>query len=349
MKTEKRKNSALKKLIPAVAMLATSAVMLSTATYAWFTMNKEVKMTGLNMTATVGEGIEIALAQKNSDGLTFRSSNTALVAPDDNSSESWNSAVVVGNYYELIGKLKPVSSIDGVSFFEATDASNSGKVADTYVAIDVTDKYASTGFDTMTTERGTFSDTTTVGTGTQEGYYVDIPVHIRTTKIKSVDKESGEIQCKIKINDATPDDVKNNLAQGDTPELYKSIRVAFIGLNGGTFSNICSNNNLIFGATKDCYRGDYVAVKAAGTGDTARQAANLTEATIDSDADVSTLTAQDTGLVLPFAESSGKYGHLDFIVRVWVEGESTFCNDDEAGQSWNIDLAFSLKEEPTTP
>ena len=341
MKTEKRRNSALKKLIPAVAMLATSAVMLSTATYAWFTMNKDVKMTGLNMTATVGEGIEIALAQKNSSGLAFKSTETALIAPDDTSSESWNSAVVVGNYYESIGKLKPASSVDGVNFFNATDASNSGKVANEYVAIE----YPLTALNAMTTENRTFSDTATVGVGTQEGYYVDIPVHIRTTKVKDT-KDSGEIQCKIKINDATPDEVKSNLAQNDKPELYKSIRIAFINLNSGTFSNT-SANNLIFGASKDCYRGDNVAVKAAGTGDTAREAANLSIATIDSDADVSTLTALDTGLVLPFAQSSGKYGHLDFIVRVWVEGESTFCNDDEAGQSWNIDLAFSLKEETT--
>ena len=42
--------SARRKLIPAVAMLATSAAMLSTSTYAWFTMSKEVEVTGINMT-----------------------------------------------------------------------------------------------------------------------------------------------------------------------------------------------------------------------------------------------------------------------------------------------------------
>lgn len=48
MKTNEKKNtSAKKKLIPAVAMLTTSAVMLSTATYAWFTLNREVEVKGL--------------------------------------------------------------------------------------------------------------------------------------------------------------------------------------------------------------------------------------------------------------------------------------------------------------
>lgn len=54
MKTNaKRKNSAVKKLIPAAGMLALSASMLATSTYAWFSMNKTVTATGISMTATV--------------------------------------------------------------------------------------------------------------------------------------------------------------------------------------------------------------------------------------------------------------------------------------------------------
>ena len=64
MKTNEKKNtSAKKKLIPAVAMLTTSAVMLSTATYAWFTMSREVEVTGIKLTATTPQTIEISLGQ----------------------------------------------------------------------------------------------------------------------------------------------------------------------------------------------------------------------------------------------------------------------------------------------
>ena len=76
---ENNKNSAAKKIIPAVGMLALSATMLSTSTYAWFTMNKEVEMTGLSMTAAVGEGMEIALAEV--DGTTITA--PSLTAPAD--------------------------------------------------------------------------------------------------------------------------------------------------------------------------------------------------------------------------------------------------------------------------
>ena len=62
MKTNEKKNtSAKKKLIPAVAMLTTSAVMLSTATYAWFTLNREVEVKGLQMSATASNSLEISL------------------------------------------------------------------------------------------------------------------------------------------------------------------------------------------------------------------------------------------------------------------------------------------------
>lgn len=40
-----------RKLIPALAMLLISAVMMSTASFAWFSMNEEVTATGMNITA----------------------------------------------------------------------------------------------------------------------------------------------------------------------------------------------------------------------------------------------------------------------------------------------------------
>ena len=81
---ENNKNSAAKKIIPAVGMLALSATMLSTSTYAWFTMNKEVQITGLNMTATVGEGMEISLASvTENNALAFEGANFDNNHPKD--------------------------------------------------------------------------------------------------------------------------------------------------------------------------------------------------------------------------------------------------------------------------
>lgn len=53
------KNNIKRKLVPAIAMLACSAVMLSTATYAWFTMNKEVSVTNMQVQAKADQGLLI--------------------------------------------------------------------------------------------------------------------------------------------------------------------------------------------------------------------------------------------------------------------------------------------------
>ena len=60
-----KKTNAKKKLLPAIGMLAISAAMLSSATFAWFTMNKDVTVTGLQTTAKAEEGLVIAAYTSN--------------------------------------------------------------------------------------------------------------------------------------------------------------------------------------------------------------------------------------------------------------------------------------------
>ena len=218
---ENNKNSAAKKIIPAVGMLALSATMLSTSTYAWFTMNKEVEMTGLNMTATVGEGMEISLAEV--DGTTITA--PSLTTPADDKSDSWGSAVVVGDYYEKIGLLNPASSVDGVNLYDATDATNGGKKASNFKSIDLTNNdniATATARTTLETDKAVTADEDSVG------YCVDIPVHLRTNKKSgSGAKENGDIYCKINI---TPNSksAEGSALGTDVDTLYKAIRVAFI-------------------------------------------------------------------------------------------------------------------------
>ena len=52
----------MRKLLPAIAMLLVSAVMMSTASFAWFTMNSEVKATGMEVTAIAPDSIWISQA-----------------------------------------------------------------------------------------------------------------------------------------------------------------------------------------------------------------------------------------------------------------------------------------------
>lgn len=150
MTKQENKNSAKKKLIPAVAMLTTSAVMLSTSTYAWFTMSREVEVTGLNMTATVPEDIQISLgtignapdsAETNENGKSLANSSGVLVYADGKTSASdgnvkaptniwdWSNTADISAYYNF-GKMIPASSTTGENIYFTPDASGVGKTVD---------------------------------------------------------------------------------------------------------------------------------------------------------------------------------------------------------------------------
>ena len=57
---KKKNNTTNKKLASAASMLLLSTAMLGMATYAWFTMNKEVSVTGMKVEATASEGLVIS-------------------------------------------------------------------------------------------------------------------------------------------------------------------------------------------------------------------------------------------------------------------------------------------------
>ncbi len=60
MKKTNKKNSKMRKLLPAFAMLTVSAISLSSATYAWFTMNREVSVTNMLVQAKAEGGLLIS-------------------------------------------------------------------------------------------------------------------------------------------------------------------------------------------------------------------------------------------------------------------------------------------------
>jgi len=112
MRKDKRKQKTSKKIVAAFAMFALSASMLGTATYAWFTMNKEVTLTGMEVKATVGDSLLIANSTK----------GTAHAAEDTFSN---------GTNFAITGILQPVSTVSAAnnSYFYTYDAKADGSKA----------------------------------------------------------------------------------------------------------------------------------------------------------------------------------------------------------------------------
>lgn len=272
MTKQENKNSAKKKLIPAVAMLTTSAVMLSTSTYAWFTMSREVEVSGIQMAATVPEDLQISLGQlgntygstaateenkvslANSTGfLTYAtngsSADNGQVAAPTNTWD-WSNSADISAYYQF-GKLMPASSRDGATIFYTADATGVGK------SVSSVAKYFSAN-----------SALTPSNTGASNTDYANATLHAKT---KSDDKwntggngESGVNYAKAvgwdKTNDdgyyvdipvwlrsSATEDINLSVAgyvlpgnivnttDGDTAtqlELYKAVRVAILKDDG---------------------------------------------------------------------------------------------------------------------
>ena len=104
--TTAKRSSAQKKLIPAAGALMVSAAMLGTSTFAWFTMNKEVQVVGMEVKAHAEEGLLI---------------NEVATA----TSSTWDEQAQGKATAELIS-LRPASSHDLTTFWHA----NSKKSAD---------------------------------------------------------------------------------------------------------------------------------------------------------------------------------------------------------------------------
>lgn len=331
----KNKHSASKKLLPAIAMLLTSAAMLSTATYAWFTMNKEVELTGLKMTATTAGALEISLGGVSAGGVL---ADDLGKRPVDTLDElGWKQSIAAGEYYKTISLINPASSADAVSFYDATDAANAGQTATKFQA--VTKTATVTKQDSLTASGVIASDSDTTG------YYVDIPVHLRTSSTAPQDAVGdASIYYKMIINN---NDTAETLT---TKTLYKAVRVAFLktdengAVTSATADKILAVDDTYYGA------GAVSAVDANGTGTKSAVSALTTDSVFTSTTDTqySINTGTATGLTIPYADGQD-YGHTDFIVRIWLEGESTSCYNVNAGQSWNIDFSFSMGQFETTP
>lgn len=312
MKTNEKKNtSAKKKLIPAVAMLTTSAVMLSTATYAWFTMSREVEVTGIKLTATTPQTIEISLG--NGTGGTVE-------APTNETKDNdlWMNSVATGSVYDTFGKLIPASSVDGNTLYYTTNAIAFGKD----VQFDNENSPFKSAMDKLVTAVASNKSAVNgdLSASDDDGYYLDIPVWFRTTSTDAV-----TLGLEVEIKNSSDDDTKS--------VLYKAARVAILPET--------KSAQKVFSETGAKYYKDGKAVATAGATLAASygDVSAATEATVtggkvtnpDATTQVATVTAS-TG--------TGYGGAVKYYIRVWLEGEDEACWNANAGQDFVINLKF---------
>jgi len=114
----------MKKLIPALCLLLISAVVMSTASFAWFSMNTQVKAKGMTVKANAQNGIVISDTVKETWSAETSSTTTkaSLYPTSTADGTNWyvnastNAAQSTGSDY--VGDYKSVPSTDAAKYYQ---------------------------------------------------------------------------------------------------------------------------------------------------------------------------------------------------------------------------------------
>ena len=169
-----KKNSAMKKLVAAILMLAVSAASLLGSTYAWFTMNKEVSVTNMQVKAVAEDGLLVNEVQ----------------AAD---STTWDNEATAAQTAATAVLLHPSSTTNGTTWYHAASKkSNTAAAASAAntASTDLVNGYttlsgltAITAMSVATATPGTEAARETMGTAAtaDAGYYVHYTYYLKSS------------------------------------------------------------------------------------------------------------------------------------------------------------------------
>lgn len=300
MKTTAKKR---RKLLPAIAMLTVSAIMLSTATYAWFTMNKDATVSNIQMTATTPSSIEISLGHiSGGDGET-----KSITNPEEN---DWYNEIDFSTVYDKVGQISPASTTTGNadSFFAATDAVTNGTAT----------KYMDANVQSVKQIKGNTTTTT-------QGYYLEFPIWMRTRGIKDANITLSE-NSTVKL-----------LTEGDANDITQAVRLAFVDQSGT--GPITASKPTIWNPNSGTYFTGGAVESFASSTATYKEVTDLIQTTTYNED--GTVKANGTELfTLTKGTEDAPGTAVKFIVRIWIEGQDQTCVNKNAGSKFVGNLNF---------
>ena len=292
---------ALRKLIPAMVMLLIAAAFVGTSTFAWFSMNRVVNVSGMSVNTTVSDSLSIAATNTEAD---FATSLTQTVS----------------------GSLRPVSTVNGATFFYTDGANNvkgNGSVisaADNkYVAYNESSNLTNTGANKTNydaTFQTTYAVTGTITTSNVVYGYVDYVFYIKATNVTGSDED-------LKLT-------KLNLLYNDTqvPATEKAWRVAVFAqqVNAGAAGSGDGTLKAIL-------------ARDSATNFTSGKAVAAATGTVLGDVPTPT-----SGWAVD-SIAAGETEYNKVVVRLWLEGEDNTCTNSTFAnltEDYTLDLAFAL-------
>jgi len=345
-----KKSKTNKKLASAAAMLLLSAAMLGTSTYAWFTMNKEVQVTGMELKAHSEEGLLInevklatsttwddkAQAASTATEFQLRPTSTSDLATwwHANSKKSADEAGV-----DATGDTVVVNSTTGAIYTNLSTATDETIIG--------AENAASGDKATGNTQAETHVFYTDASYGTAgsyqngEGYYVRYTYYLKSSG--QDDFVVSNLQAKVKAT--------KKVAANDTQKLDPALRVGIAVPTStstatiagrGIFSPIPGSEAL--GATDTSYGVTDDVTASSNTIVSPTVATTLGEYTAYATLNlVSETPGTKKTITIPKVTSDG----IPVYVYVWFEGEDTHCMSDNLTATLNaydIDITFNCDD-----
>lgn len=319
-----KKNQKNRAFFAAIAMLLLSAIVITTASFAWFTLGRNAMASNLDLKVTKqGEGIQIsANATSFTDELTFEDLNGTSTSGFQAVSEDFN-------YFPA--EISPASSAFSRNNLPAFFAGGIDKASDTM------ESFASTSADGLTIYGKSGAEVPSGGK--RAGFYA-FDVFIKYT----ASVPGGTAQVKVGQTAIT---VKDDTSDGTTAiaDAVQAMRIGFVNCGtvteGATPPAADSGSEAVIFATDEAAR-NTAPIASTGVSGTladgtytvpASAAGELTiksayDCAVETGSEDQTLTLQD--------------GVNQIRVYIWMEGQDAACTDSLQSQLVSSSLVFSM-------
>lgn len=277
-----------KQLAAAIAMTLVATVALGSSTYAWFAINSKVEATGMSFTTQVSNNLFITTSEVTLD-------STEILA---------DSAFGTSLVATKSALLEPVSTVDGISYFWASTANVNGS-GDT-----ILDKW--TAYNTDTEGKAAFNDNYGIKTPDQAEGYIDYIYNL-----KAINGSDDPLALRL-----TNIEMFSNVAN----DPQKAFRVAvFVNTATGSDDNTVAGTYSVSEALATNYKNLSDADVTKASIFTVNGAANFTSGQAVSAVDGTSAVEYNSPVEIKVAEHTTQFYKV--VVRVWLEGEDTTCNN----------------------
>jgi hypothetical protein len=344
--TTNKKASAKKKLLPAAGSLLISAAMLGTSTYAWFTMNKTVKVEGMEVRTKVGDNLLICTTNMDADytSETLSQARKALLEPVS----SINGATGTF-YYTTNAKANGDAVTDAYTLYDETVTPYNGATAPNGYTVNADAKAGKNSYmPAFNTAYGQTVDTSG-DFGIAYGY-VDYTFYLKATSSAAGQKVVMS-QCDLDYNGSNLEDTTSGAKLGKVGGPDRAWRV-------GVFATDVTSTSAGKGIVNTEQLGGTSMVTAANQKglialeNAVNQTPDQAVTSTSSAAGTVLNNANTNGVVIDtFTDAANATRYYKVVVRLWLEGEDNTCTSETYAaltNSYKLDMEFKIVDSGDT-